>query len=54
MPAEGSDELLVTITPLLSAAAAARPKDRPWLGPLLIVGMPVALAVAVFMGISLI
>jgi hypothetical protein len=46
MPADPREELLVTIAPLLSRAP--EPEYRPWVGPLLIVGVPVVLAVAVF------
>ncbi len=48
MPTDGPEDLLVTITPLRSAAVPAEPDYRPWLGPLLIVGVPVALAIVVF------
>jgi hypothetical protein len=46
MATDGSEELLVTITPLVPPPA--EPEYRPWLGPLLIVGVPVVLAVVVF------
>jgi hypothetical protein len=47
MSTDGPEDQLVTITPWLWSAAVG-PKDRSWLGPLLIVGVPVALAVVVF------
>ncbi len=46
MVTEGPEELLVTIAPPLGPAPAVR--HRPWIGPLLIVGAPVGLAVVVF------
>lgn len=46
MPTEGPEDLLVTITPM--APLPAEPEYRPWLGPLLIVGVPVAMAIVVF------
>ncbi len=47
MPTDGPEDQLVTIRPLL-ACAPAEPEYRPWLGPLLIVGVPIAVAVGVF------
>jgi hypothetical protein len=52
MPIDGPEELLVTIAPL-AAVAHPGPADRPWLGPLLIVGAPAALAVVVFFAVLL-
>lgn len=46
MATDGPEELLVTIRPQMVAPAV--PDCRPWLGPLLIVGMPVGLAFVVF------
>ncbi|AEW93913.1 MULTISPECIES: hypothetical protein [Streptomycetaceae] len=45
MAPEEQDEPLVTITPVPPPSAA--PEQR-WLGPLLIIGAPVGLAVLVF------
>jgi hypothetical protein len=52
MTTEGQDELLVTIAPL-AAVTPAVPEDRPWLGPLLIIGAPAGLAVLVFCALLL-
>ncbi len=46
MAADEPEDQLVIIAP--APRGTPRPPDRPWVGPLLIIGLPVALAVAVF------
>ncbi|MCQ4043597.1 hypothetical protein ACFOSC_18505 [Streptantibioticus rubrisoli] len=44
--AEEPEEPLVTIAPY--APPPPEPLDRPWVGPMFVIGVPVALAVVVF------
>ncbi|WP_252396129.1 hypothetical protein [Streptantibioticus parmotrematis] len=50
-PAPVTEDQLITIAPF--APPVPQPPDRPWLGPLLIIGMPMAAAVLVFTILSL-